>query len=784
MERGIHLWRIATALMVGATIFAANAPDTPLPKVPFSFKKKPLIELLEKMAPKGTQLLFPQKAADLEALKQQQITYLPHEKETSQDAAWNLLKTFLELSGFSLFKQEDRFTIVRNASIAGGAINREPLPVYAGILPHELPKDDGRIIYIHYLKNLKVPDGLEKEAHPLTAMLKKLLTYDASLIFDPKSNGIIIIDKASHAAAVAHLLQEFDNKGIKEQVAYVPLTHLSAQELVTIFDSLKLAAGDGQGQERSFIRSDPEADAITLFTQDTKMVADPMKNGVILMGRQANVDRIAEFIQESLDVPQDKGESILHYYDLNYLDNIKTAPILNRIVSAALPAGEQATAEGPTKQTFQGPVIAAIESVIRKPALKTEDIAIEQKGFPEVANLDAAATNVGNRLIIAAREKDWQVIKKLLEQIDTPQPQILLEVLVVEFSYNHTTKVSGTIRSQTDSPILPQGVQYLASHITPVISVLGTNPTQLATDLLQVIGPGSLPNQVGSGSLLLSLNDPKTPGIFGLLEILNTVVSAKINSYPYITIKNHTEGLLDSTEMKRTTGELSTTTNGTATIPIVNLPATFAVNVVPHIVSDTRLRLAIGFTKDEFISPTSLSRLTQELRTTATLNSGEILVMGGLMRVDNLDRGTYTPILGHIPFLGNFLRGTTARTIKTNVALLVMPTILEPRSRWTDKTRQALCENKNFITRGQRPSYLRDPIYRLFIRDESDKNTIDNFVSQGTNMESYSGNCGGLKLLRTQKDENHVPLFDPHKLKRVLALKSTPLGYGSKAHRA
>ncbi len=776
-----HLFRkLGAVLMIGS---AALAEIPEAPKVPFSFKKKPLTQLLEKMAPPGTNILFPQRAADLEALKQQQITYLPQEKETSQDTGWHILKTFLELSGFSIFKQhQDQFTVVRNSSVDGGAINREPLPVYAGVLPDHLPHDDGRIIYIHYLKNLRVPEVSEKDSHPLTAMLKQLLTYNASLLFDPKSNAIIIIDKASHAISVAHLLNEFDNRGIKEQVAYVPLTYLPAQELVSIFDTLKLAAGDGQAHERSFIRSDPEADAIGLFTQDTRMVADTMRNGVILMGREANVERIAEFIQDSLDVPQDAkgGGSILHYYDLNYLDSIKTAPILNRIVTAALPAGEQATAEGDTKPLFRGAVIAAIESVIRKPALKTEDIAIEQKGFPEVENLDAVATNAGNRLVIAARESDWQIIKKLLQQIDTQQPQVLLEMVVVEFSYDHTTSMAGTIRSKTDSPNLPHGVQYLASHITPVVSVLGTTPTQLAVDLLQIIGPGNVPSQVSSGSLLLSINDPKTPGIFGLLEILDTVVSAKITSYPYITIKNHTEGLLDTTEMKRTTGDVANTTNGTATIPIIDLPATFAVHAVPHIVSDTRLRLAIGFTEDYYVSSSSLTRNTSELRTTATLNSGEILVMGGLIRTDNLDSGTNTPILGNIPIVGSFFRGTSCETIKTNVVLFVMPTILEPRSRWTEKTKGAINENKNFVTWGQTPSNLRDPIYRLFFRDESDQRMINNFVAQGTNLDSAPGPSSGLKLMHTQNEKSQVPLFDSYKLKKVLALKSNPLGYGQK----
>ena len=35
--------------------------------------------------------------------------------------------------------------------------------------------------------------------------------------------------------------------------------------------------------------------------------------------------------------------------------------------------------------------------------------------------------------------------------------------------------------------------------------------------------------------------------------------------------------------------------------------------------------------------------------------------------------------------------------------------------------------------------------------------------------------------MRTQKDERQLPLFDPHKLKQVLAIKSNPLTMARKA---
>jgi general secretion pathway protein D len=765
-----HIWiiRILTIVMLqGSILVFAKLPDT-AQKVLFSFKNRSLVELLEQMAPQGTNLVFPQRAADLEILKKQNITYLPHEKETSRITAWELLKTLVELSGFSLFKGDNQYTIVRNASVDGGAINREPLPLYTGIAPSELPHDDGRIIYIHYLKNLRVPDPSEKDIHPISLMLKSLLSYNAALMFDPRTNAIILIDKGSHIQSIAHMLSEFDSQGIKEYVEYVPITHLPAQEIVNAFESLKLAAGN---DTRTFIKGSPKSDAIGFFTEDTRMVADTERNAVILMGRKGNIDRIIDLIKTLLDIAPGSGESILHYYDLNYLDSMKTAPILNRIVTDSLPTGEQATAEKGNR-LFQGVVIAALDQTVQVPALKTEDIAIEQKGYPEVQKLDAIATNVGNRLLIAARDQDWQIIKKLLEQIDVPQRQVLLEVFVVEFAYDQTTNFSGTMRNRTDSSLLPDGVEYLASHITPVINVIGTNPTQLASDLLQIIGPGNLPSLTSRGSLLVSLNDPKTPGIFGLLEILSTVVSAKINSYPYMTINNHKQGILDTTDMIRTTGDLSTTTNGTATIPIINLPATFAINIVPHIISDTRLRLEVGFTDDRYTNKASLTRRTQEVRSTATLNSGEILVMGGLLRVDNLDKASYTPILGHLPIFGSFFRGTRAETITTNITLFVMPTILEPRYRWIEKTAEYLNKNRKFVTRGQISRMSQDPIFRLFLKEEcNQQQMLDQFL---TLRKDDISSQNSPKILQNQIEEP-LPLFDPRALKRMLKYRQKPL---------
>ncbi len=743
---------------LGIVFVLTGALHATAPHTWFSFRKKPLLEVLERVVPSGTQVILPQRAADLEILKKQTMSYLAPEppKDT-----WSLIKTYLELSGYSMAKKDNTYLIVDQKSVQGGAVNREPLPVFAGTL-EGAPTDNTQIRYIHYLRNLKVPDLAEKDKHPLTTMLKTFLSDTGQLLFAPKSNAIIMTDKAFHLQTIAHLLEEFDSQGIKEEVAYVQLYHVPATEVVTIFEQLKLAAGSDT-QRKIFISAEDDR---PFFDQDTTLVADPLRNGIILMGSKNHVGRVSEFITELIDTPPETGESILHYYTLDYLNNEDIAPILQRIVSSTL-ANNQATLE--TEHRFKGVAIVAEKSTIRKPSVETEPIVIEQHGFEgEVVNLEEVATNAGNRLIIAARKDDWRIIKGLLQKLDTPQPQVLLEILIVEFAFDHTTELSGTIRSKTDTPMLPEGVQYLASHITPVNSVLGNTPSQLAEDLLQVVGAGSVASQAPQGALLMSLNDVKTPGIFGLLEVLDRVLDTQLRAYPYFTITNNKEASIDSTETRQSTGELVQGPDGSFIIPVDEVPATFNITAIPHIISEDRLRLNIGFTIDEFRTNSTLTRSTRELKTTATLRSGQILAMGGLMRIEALDEKTNTPILGNVPILGNFFRRTNDTSIMRNLSLFVMPTILNTQSLWTEKTKDLICENQDAAL--QDVFDQREPIVRLFL-GKTNREQLHAMIAEGANLSDLD--CEEPKLLKAVK-----PKLRPQKpideLHEILAMGGRP----------
>lgn len=749
-----------TITVLGCIVHGAPTP----PQVPFLLNRAPFLDIINDLAlKKGAILIPPQGAADLEVLKAQRVSYTPLVGDTIPlKQAWELTTTFLELSGFSLIQKNDRtYAVVRNSAIEGGSANRDILPLYIDPQYEELMQTDSRIRALIYLRSFKVPTLQEKENHPLSKLIKELSSKDVSYIYEPRSNAVLITDRAAHIASILQIIKQFDARAMTEEVAYIPLSYVKAIDVEHIFDTLKKASPEGEPTK--FIGSDTVSESSAYFSHDTSVLADRARNGIILMGRSSDLERVTDFITDFLDVPQENGNSILHSYDLQYLDAVTFAPALQKIVSSVISSGQasQIPVRRGQEHFFKGVQIMAEGSVELKIEKQAEWPTVDQKGFPEGVGIEGTKFLGSNRLIIAARQDDWRIIKPFIEKLDQPNLQVILEIMIVDFSYDHLTTVASTIRSKTDTPLLPNGVEFLSSQISPVTSVLGNNPTQLAQDLLAVVGPDNVASTLNSGSLLISLNDPTTPGIFGLIQILEQVLKTKINSYPYLMISNNQKGSIETEQLRRTTGDLVTTQHGTYTIPIVDISATIKVVATPHIVSEDRVRLDIGFIIDRFEGNT-FNRITQGLKTTATLASGQILAMGGVIRTDRKDRKTQTPFLGSIPILGAFFRGTTEETIRSNLTLFVSPTIIEPRNSkgLTAKTHEKICQARE----GTEPlDNMRDPIVHLFLKAPPDS-TFNGYFPTTTNLsgmredscERFSNDVNRIDLKQLRDEESSM----------------------------
>jgi MSHA biogenesis protein MshL len=76
------------------------------------------------------------------------------------------------------------------------------------------------------------------------------------------------------------------------------------------------------------------------------------------------------------------------------------------------------------------------------------------------------------------------------------------------------------------------------------------------------------------------------------------------------------------------------------------------------------------------------SSATQETDSVVRGTDGHIVVIGGLMKQNTTSNRSDLPGLGDLPVLGNLFRNTDQTTTKSELVILIKPTIVKDDSAW------------------------------------------------------------------------------------------------------
>jgi len=71
---------------------------------------------------------------------------------------------------------------------------------------------------------------------------------------------------------------------------------------------------------------------------------------------------------------------------------------------------------------------------------------------------------------------------------------------------------------------------------------------------------------------------------------------------------------------------------------------------------------------------------TKHVKTTALVENGGTVVLGGLFQQTDTDVVDKVPFLGDIPFLGNLFKSTTRVSQKTELLIFITPRIITDRT--------------------------------------------------------------------------------------------------------
>ncbi len=729
---------------------APQAASSTPQMISFQYDNEELVNVVNYIASKKEiNLLLPTKAD--EKLTGKLTWHL--DKKVPLDEAWQLLQTILNIAGYAIIPYPTYYEVIKTSP----TISREPVQLYVGIAPDQLPVGDERIRYIYYLVNIKQEGETEGE---INTILKSLLPPDAVYKIDSATNALILMGKASDIRSAMTVVTHLDRPGFQERMEIIKLHYTNAKLVADLFNNKILQAGEAN-RYRLDAKKPSES---TYFSKHIKIISNERTNSLIVLGRTQALERIREFINHYIDIEPDSGKSILHVYQLQYLDAPNFAKVLDTIVKGKVEGGfEQATGEkrvavGP--QRYFDDVIISVDT----PAGAEESFTgAETTGQAEgTSEIKLTKYHGGNKLIIAARSDDWKRIKELIEKLDQPSPQVLIEVLIADLTLDDSRALGTLFRNPSKIP-MPGQVNFQSAMLQPGVmtdsfsdpKTVGAIENGASSDLLRQFNNSNprqdtgdpLTNvaqllQAGSSVLSFSDNDGKTWSITQILKLLD---HTKILSHPHIISTNNQVATIEITETRVLIDQASGSQGGTIVQTRKQVPASLKVNIIPRIsISDIRehtISLNVVIDIDEYKSTTDNTRITRKVQTNATVNTGDILALGGLIRSNESDSLDETPVLGKIPVIGWLFKKRSHTKQRTNLTVFISPTIIEPRLRGGigEYTRDYLNITKDYASPGDLFGSLKDPITRWFFHEESptEKFTRDFMKHDEVHPEEY-----------------------------------------------
>lgn len=273
-------------------------------------------------------------------------------------------------------------------------------------------------------------------------------------------------------------------------------------------------------------------------------------------------------------------------------------------------------------------------------------------------------------LIVTTTEKEMESILGLIEKLDSPTRQVLIEARLIETSKNPTSvrgiDWSGTVEGQQLN---------FGNNTTPSSSgnnILAPNPKMLI-DTAKGFNPATA---------FLDAD-----GLSAVLSWLNKDSDSEVVATPRAVMLDNQTSTLSITRafpiFQVTPGSANSPAGGT--VQYTNLGT--ILTVTPRIAADNNIQLRVipevsnidGKDSQTLNGEANVANIyaIRRMETSVMIPSGNTLVMGGLISDTRNQSNVKVPILGDAPLIGGAFRYQSKSRNKNNLLLFVTPTIVE-----------------------------------------------------------------------------------------------------------
>ncbi|BAN36744.1 type IV pilus secretin PilQ [Sulfuricella denitrificans skB26] len=282
-----------------------------------------------------------------------------------------------------------------------------------------------------------------------------------------------------------------------------------------------------------------------------------------------------------------------------------------------------------------------------------------------------------NMLFIQDTPAKLEDVRKLINQIDIPVRQVMIEARIVEASDTFSRALGARLGFQDHG------------------SITGTNQRAMVGGQLEAPGYGTgqaatIPTYSPQG-MNVNLPAKSSSGTAGVLSMilfqsnatrfLNLELSAlqadgkgKIISNPRVLTSDQSEAVIeDGTEIPY----LQASSSGSTSVSFKK--AVLSLKVKPQITPDDNIIMDLKVNKDsrgvDTVAGPAIN--TKQITTQVLVENGGTVVIGGIFNQEESTTVTKVPLLGDIPVLGFMFRNTDKRDDKRELLVFVTPKILK-----------------------------------------------------------------------------------------------------------
>ena len=261
-------------------------------------------------------------------------------------------------------------------------------------------------------------------------------------------------------------------------------------------------------------------------------------------------------------------------------------------------------------------------------------------------------------------------VRDLINQLDIPVKQVLIEARIVEVSKDFSQDIG--IRWGISRPPTLSGTLAGANQMQQGVAPANVTPLTDRLNLDLVAAPANLATPATLGIALAKIND----NILLDLELsaLESEGRAELISSPRLITINQQSALIESGQ--EIPYQEATSSGATA---VAFKKAVLSLKVTPQITPDGKILMDLQINQDT-ASPQTFNGvpaiLTKEIQTNVLVNNGQTIVLGGIYTQDKTKTINRIPFFGELPVVGVLFRNKQIGIKNDELLIFITPKII------------------------------------------------------------------------------------------------------------